>query len=227
LKDKSKEILMKTILCYGDSNTWGCPPIVRWPITSLERYDAGIRWGSVLRTLLGDEYCVIEEGLNARTTVWDDPVEGEFRNGKSYLLPCLKSHAPIDLVALMLGTNDLKSRFGLSASDIAGGVGALVDIIRTSATGPDNAPPLVLVMCPPPVAGLTIFADIFAGAGPKSLSLQKHYLKVAQDHGCAFLAVGDLIRSSDRDGIHFEPADQQKLGRAVADCVRRMIRESA
>ena len=108
---------MKTILCYGDSNTWGYDPV------SQDRYPPTQRWVSVLARELGPEYQVIAEGLNGRTTVWPDPVEGEHKNGKAYLLPCLESHHPLDLVVLMLGTNDLKHRFGLSAWDIARAAG--------------------------------------------------------------------------------------------------------
>jgi lysophospholipase L1-like esterase len=79
---------MKTILCYRDSNTWGCPPLEQWQM--VERYGPDVRWGSVLRTTLGSAYGVVEEGLGGRTTVWDDPIEGEHKNGKRYLLPCLE-----------------------------------------------------------------------------------------------------------------------------------------
>ena len=127
---------MKNILCYGDSNTWGCPPLEDWPITTITRFGPDVRWGSVMRSILGEGYWAVEEGLNGRTTVWDDPVEGEHRNGKPYLLPCLLSHAPLDLVILMLGTNDLKSRYSLSAWDIASGVATLIDLIQKSGSGP-------------------------------------------------------------------------------------------
>ncbi len=127
---------MKTILCYGDSNTWGYDPV------SEDRYPLAQRWVSVLARELGPEYQVIAEGLNGRTTVWPDPVEGEYKSGKSYLLPCLESHHPIDLVVLMLGTNDLKHRFGLSAWDIARAAGTLVehDLPVSLGAGGDAAP---------------------------------------------------------------------------------------
>jgi len=103
---------MKTIMCYGDSNTWGCIPLTGqqppW------RYGPAQRWPGVLRRELGDGHWIVEEGLNGRTTVWDDPLE-PFRSGKELLAPCLLTHQPIDLVIVMLGTNDLKGRFGLSA----------------------------------------------------------------------------------------------------------------
>ncbi|MEZ4669278.1 MAG: SGNH/GDSL hydrolase family protein [Anaerolineae bacterium] len=214
---------MKNILCYGDSNTWGCPPLEGWPITNVQRYGPDVRWGSVMRTTLGDGYWVVEEGLNGRTSVWDDPVEGEFRKGKTYLLPCLLSHAPLDLVILMLGTNDLKHRNGLSAWDIASGAGALIDVIQSSASGPSDSAPRVLLLCPPPIGKLTIFAEMFTGSEATSRQLAPHYQQVARDKGCEFLDVGQVIRSSDRDGIHFEAADQQKLGRTVAERVKQIL----
>jgi lysophospholipase L1-like esterase len=212
---------MKTILCYGDSNTWGCPPVEQWG--SAIRYGPDVRWGSVLRSALGAGYWVVEEGLGGRTTVWDDPIEGEHKNGKRYLLPCLESHAPIDLVVLMLGTNDLKHKFGLSAADIAAGAGTLVDIIMRSTSGPNDTAPQALLICPPPTASLTLFADLFAGAGEKSLALAGHYRREAELRGCALFDARQVIGSSERDGIHLEPDAQQALGRAVAAEVRRLL----
>jgi hypothetical protein len=104
----------------------------------------------VLRRELGDGFGIIEEGLNGRTTVWDDPLE-PFRSGKELLVPCLLTHQPIDLVIVMLGTNDLKGRFGVGARDIAAGAGFLLDIVRASDCGPEGSPPQVLLVCPPPV----------------------------------------------------------------------------
>ena len=115
---------MKTILCYGDSNTWGYDP------QKGGRYPKPIRWTSVLQETLGKNFDIIAEGLNGRTTVWDDPVEGEHRNGKKYLLPCLHTHKPIDLVILFLGSNDLKYRFSVTSEDIAKSVLSLVNIIK-------------------------------------------------------------------------------------------------
>jgi len=212
---------MKTILCYGDSNTWGAVPLVSF--AEIRRYGPDVRWGSVMRAHLGQEYWVVEEGLSGRTTVWPDPIEGEHKSGKSYLLPCLESHTPIDLVVLMLGTNDLKHKFGLSASDIAQGAAALIDIIQRSSSGPGNSAPRVLLVCPPPVAKLTLFADMFAGSSEKSHEMAAHYAKVATERHADFLDAGQHIVSSDIDGIHFDAADQQKLGRIAAARVKAML----
>ena len=140
---------MKTVLCFGDSNTWGYDPLTR------ERFDRDTRWPGVLRNELGEGYLVLEEGLNGRTTVWDDPIDGTHKNGSRYLLPCLESHAPLDLVVIMLGTNDLKRRFGVPAEDIARGAARLVGIVRQSMCGPRGDAPQVLLVAPPPTTKLT------------------------------------------------------------------------
>ena len=209
---------MKTVLCYGDSNTWGYDPATE------ARYPLEARWVSVLARELGPDYLVIPEGLNGRTTVWPDPVEGEYKSGKTYLIPCLESHYPIDLVVLMLGTNDLKHRFGLSAWDIAHSAGTLVEMIRGSAFGPDGLGPDVLLLAPPPtcVKG-TMFEDMLAGSDEKSVDLGKYYRQVAEEYGCAFLDAGQAIVSSKLDGIHLDASELPKLGKAVAAAVRKIL----
>jgi len=201
---------MKTILCYGDSNTWGYVP------GSGDRYPPEVRWPGVLRAELGPGYTVIEEGLSGRTTVWDDPVQGVHRNGKTYLLPCLLSHQPLDLVILMLGTNDLKVRFSVPARDIADGAGALVDVIQHSRSGPGGGAPAVLLVAPPPTGKLTGYAEMFEGAEEKSRKFALYYRQVAEQYGCAFLDAGEHVVCSDIDGIHFEPEGHRSLGRAAA-----------
>jgi len=207
---------MKTILCYGDSNTWGRNPATQ------ERYARDERWPGVLRQELGDGYLVIEEGLPGRTTVWDDPIEG-YKNGKEYLVPCLESHKPIDLVTIMLGTNDLKARFSLSAYDIANGAGVLVDVVQRSEAGPDGRAPQVLLMAPPPLGRLTGFAETFEGARRKSRRFSQHYRRVAEEYGCALFDTSNVIVSSDVDGVHLEAEEHRKLGQAVAAVIRNML----
>jgi lysophospholipase L1-like esterase len=207
---------VKTILCYGDSNTWGYDPATQ------TRFSRDERWTGVLRLELGEDYLVIEEGLNGRTTVWDDPIEG-YKNGKEYLIPCLTTHKPLDLVVIMLGTNDLKKRFSLSAYDIANGAGVLVDIVQKSDAGLDEKAPQLLLLAPPPIARLTEYAEMFEGAEPKSRKLSEHFRRVSEEYGCELLYTADIIVSSDIDGIHFEAEEHRKLGRAVADRVRTLL----
>jgi lysophospholipase L1-like esterase len=206
----------KTVLCYGDSNTWGYDPATQ------ERLPRDKRWTGVLRHALGDGYLVIEEGLNGRTTVWNDPIEG-YKNGKDYLIPCLETHKPIDLVIIMLGTNDLKMRFNVPACDIAAGAGVLVDIVAKSKSGPGDSAPPVLLIAPPPVAKLTEFAEMFEGSTAKSKMLSHHFRLVAEERGCALLDASEVVVSSDLDGIHFELGEHRKLGEAVADRITRMV----
>ena len=208
---------MKTVLCYGDSNTWGADP------AGGPRFGLDQRWPGVLRNTLGNGYWVVEEGLGGRTTVWDDPIEGH-KNGKTYLPPCLETHKPIDLVIIMLGTNDLKMRFSLPAADIAKGAGVLVEMVRKSEAGLDDSAPPVLLLAPPPVAVLKDdFVAMFAGSEAKSRLFAQEYGKIAAERGCAFLDTGQIIVSSDLDGIHFEPGEHRKLGEAVAAVVREIL----
>lgn len=208
---------MKTVLCYGDSNTWGADP------ETGGRFAPDVRWPGVMAHSLGDGFRVIEEGLPGRTTLREDPIEGTHKDGRAYLTPCLESHRPIDLVTIMLGTNDLKERFGASASDIAQGAASLAEMVRRSRCGPGNGEPLVLLISPPPVGRLTGFAGMFRGAEEKSRVFSGHYRYFAEDEGCGFLDAGEIMVSSDIDGIHFEVEAHRKLGEAVAARVREML----
>ena len=206
---------MKTVLCYGDSNTWGYEP------ASGDRFSEDVRWTGVLARELGSEFRVIGEGLNARTTVREDPVE-EYKNGKDYLRPCLESHRPLDVVIIALGVNDLKARFFASASDAADGAGVLVSIAQRSGAGPDGGPPAVFLVAPPPVGRLTELAEMFAGAEEKSRGFARQYRRVAEKYGCELLDAGEQVRASDLDGIHLEVGEHRKLGEAVAARVKEM-----
>ena len=208
--------MTKTVLCYGDSNTWGFDPRTK------ERFGVDTRWPGVLRAELGHGFHVIEEGLNGRTTVWTDPL-GEYRNGKHLLIPCLETHKPLDLVILMLGTNDLKAKFSATALDIAKGAGLLVDMIQQSRTGPGCVSPKVLLICPLPLARLTELAELFEGATEKSRRLSAHYQNVANELGCSFLNAGDLIQCSELDGIHLDAEAHAAVGKAIAAETRRIL----
>jgi lysophospholipase L1-like esterase len=209
-----------TILCYGDSNTWGCIPIEG--DEAPRRLGSSERWPGILRAEMGESVHVVEEGLNSRTTVFDDPLEPG-RNGRPFLSTCLLSHQPLDLVIVMLGTNDLKVRFGVSAGEVAEGAGLLVDDVLRSRCGPQGSAPQVLLVCPPPLGRLKTFADVFEGGVEKSRALPEHYAAVSARLGCEFLDAGTLIRSSDVDGIHLEADQHAVLGRAIAERARRLL----
>jgi lysophospholipase L1-like esterase len=213
---KATTAMTRTIVCFGDSNTWGYDP------ATSSRFAPDVRWTGVLQRTLGDGYRVVEEGLNGRTTNLDDPMH-PFLNGLTYLQPCLESQMPLDLVTIMLGTNDLKLRFGRSGSDIAEAAASLAGIAKHLPVGPDGGNPKVLLIVPPPVATLTDYAEMFTGAEEKSRRFAQHYRTIAQWHAAPVFDAGEVIRSSDLDGIHFEAAEHRKLGEAVAREVVRLL----
>ena len=207
------------ILCFGDSNTWGYAPV------SADRYPADVRWTGVMAHLLGDRFHVIEEGQNGRTTVWDDPLEGGHKNGLAYLTACLESHHPIDLVILMLGTNDLKARFSLTALDISLGAERLVQTIQKAVWGPGGNAPAILLAVPPPVDPKDDAAEMFAGAKAKSVDLASRYAEVAARCGCGLLDVGKIVAVDPRDGIHYSRDAHRELGAAMAKRVQSIFPE--
>lgn len=213
---------MKTILCYGDSNTWGHPPIKSLDVP-IKRYGFDERWPGVLRQELGDGFWVIEEGLSARTTVFDDPVEGLHRNGKTYLLPCLETHQPIDLVIIMLGTNDMKTRFAAPAFDIAWGTSILASLIMQSQFGPNDGAPKVLMVVPPRLGKLTAFKTLWKDGDEKSAALAKEYKTFADLLGYRCFDAGLVVTASDIDGIHLHVDEHKKLGVAIAQVVKEML----
>jgi len=211
---------MPRILCYGDSNTWGYATVPRPD----GRYSDAERWPRVMATTLGPSWTVIEEGLNGRTTVHPDPIEGMWLDGSSTFTAILRSHMPLDVVAIMLGTNDLKAKFSVGPYDIAGGIGVLLKQLARAEAGRNLGAPKALVICPPPILSTfgeaPLFAEMLLGGHEKSLRLRPHYERIAQEAGAAFLDAGEHITSSAFDGIHLDPEMQTRLGRAVAAAAR-------
>jgi lysophospholipase L1-like esterase len=209
---------VKTVLCYGDSNTYG------YDVESAGRFPREVRWPGVCRERLGPGFEVLEEGLNGRTTCWDDPYT-DGRNGRRYLAPCLRSHAPLDLVVLMLGTNDLKAIFRVDPPEIASGVASLVDVIRVSSAGPDGRPPRILVVAPAPLGEVTRRSALwgFGLAVERSRQLSAHVATVAELTGADFLDAGAVASVTPTDGVHLDAAGHRGLGTAVADRVRTLL----
>ncbi len=207
---------MPIIVAFGDSNTWGSDAATG------ARLPRPQRWPSVLQNELGPDFEVIAEGLRGRTTVHDDPIE-PYRSGADSLPPCLMSHAPVDLVILALGCNDLKKRFSVSAFDIAEGAARLIFLARAYGEGPDGGAPKILLVAPPPLRKLTAYAEMFEGGVEKSRLLGERFREIARQKGVAFLDAGAVIRCSDLDGIHYEADQHALLGRAVAGAVRKAL----
>jgi lysophospholipase L1-like esterase len=211
---------VRTILCYGDSNTYGTPPMT--DLFSEGRFGPDERWPGVMRAALGPDWTVIEEGLPGRTTVHPDPLEGAHKNGLAYLTPCLESHRPIDVLAIMLGTNDLKARFGLPAADIAAGVALLCETALACAAGPGGGAPKLLVIAPVPILEAGCLAEMFVGGAAKSRMLAGLYRVAAERLGAAFFDAGSVAEISPLDGIHLDGDQHRRIGEAVAEVVQQL-----
>lgn len=210
---------MKTILCYGDSNTYGYVPETGM------RYPKNVRYPGILQTLLGDDYTVIEEGCNGRTTIYDDPVDG-WKNGLDYLKPCLNSHKPVDIVILMLGSNDLKAAFGLTADKIAAGAGKLVDVIQSFTAEKQGYVPKIILVSPPEI-GTGIKSSPFYGAFyedaiEESRKFPKYYKETANEKGCIFFNAAEYIYPSSVDSLHLTPEGHRILAEKLCEQVKRI-----
>jgi lysophospholipase L1-like esterase len=219
-----RERRMKNILCFGDSNTWGFIP-ESISESHPRRHAHDVRWTGILARELGSGFRIIEEGQNGRTTVHDDPF-ALVRNAKAILPAILESHKPLDLVVLMLGTNDLKNVFGVSPSEIAVGAKILAQTILASDAGLSAKPPRLLLMCPPTVGKLSHLPDLEAklpNAQTRSQELPRHYEAVAAALGCAYLNTQEIIAPSPVDGIHLDAAAHEKLGLALAAKIKALF----
>ena len=205
---------MRTLLCFGDSNTYGQIP-GQGP---LDRFRLAVRWPGVLSEALGSAWYVIEEGLSGRTTVSDDPIEGQAKNGRTYLLPCFQSHSPLDLIIIMLGTNDLKIRFQKPASEVAMGIGVMIHDIKESAlqSGETSQPEIMIVSPPPMLDNLKEWESIFAGAQAKSRQLAIEFEQIADALEVHFFDAGSVVSCSEIDGFHIDAESHETLGRALA-----------
>ena len=214
----------KRILCFGDSLTWGWVPVADGMPT--ERFPREVRWTGVLAERLGAGHVVIEEGLSARTTNLDDPLDPRL-NGAAYLPSCLASHLPLDLVILMLGTNDTKAYFDRSPLDIALGMSLLVTQVLTSGGGVGTTypAPQVLVMAPPPLAPTPHpwFQLIFGGSQEKTAQLAQVYSAMASFVKVPFFDAGSAITTEGVDGVHFTEQNNRDLGVALAEQVRGLL----
>ena len=213
--------MTRTFLCFGDSNTHGTRPMPT--LDGAGRFDHDARWPSVMGKALGPTYEVITEGHPGRTTVHDDPMTGEYRNGIRVLPALLESHKPLDLVILKLGTNDLKNCFHVSAADIAFFLDRMVRMIRASGAGPNGAAPQVLVVAPPPILEAGCLAEMFAGGAVKSHGLASAIQAMASRATAGFFDAGRVIAVSPVDGIHYEAEAQVQLGLAMATAVRNHL----
>ncbi len=218
----------RNILCFGDSNVWGS--IASWVPTTQpsSRYDEHTRWPRAAADILGDGYRVIEEGLSGRNTIYHDP-DAPYKSGEAYLLPCLLSHRPLDLVILMLGTNDLKLTILPEESHFGDGISRLVDIVQQcQACGDGQNPPGVLVVSPIHAMRPQGRQDYFeARGGDVSVTRVRKfaaiYEAVAREKGCWFLDAAKYAEPDPGDGLHMTREAHIALGRIVAEKVREIF----
>lgn len=211
----------KTILCYGDSNTWG-----QTPDKTGRRLPSDARWTGVLQENLGNSYSVIEEGLSSRTTDLDY-AKKPGRNGRTYLEPCLDSHAPLDIVILMLGTNDLKIEFNRSAAEIAEAVHELITLTQEKTAKYDGDSAKIVLVSPILVDGNApkikewYAAHYDESSIKKSQELASYLSSVAEVTNCYFVDAAQIAKAGE-DGIHFDEGSHQAFGDFLTQQIRNL-----
>lgn len=208
---------MKNIFCYGDSITWGFDPVT-W-----SRYEYKDRWTSVLQENLGPGFFVTVNALQGRTTTWEHPFL-PFRNGKEPLMMLLESNAPVDLVIIMLGTNDIISMLNKCAEESASGMLSLIRIIYQSLSGPDGGIPKVMIISPPVIGNLSGFMSLYYNKRKgESIKLAQYHKTFSEQFGCNFIDSNDFIKVCEPDGLHISRESQNILGMKVAEEVRKIF----
>jgi len=208
---------MKTVMVYGDSQTWGRKPGVP------ERMPFARRWTSIMARRLGSEVHVIVEALNGRTTCRDEPWK-PWRNGAAHLDMLLACHAPLDLVIIALGCNDLQWHQHLGAYESMLGAQVLLEKVLNWRGEPAGPPPRAFLLAPPRItkpAGP--LAEKFRGAPEKSEEQQRLYQQLAAEPGVPFFSMAEVADPSPIDGIHLDEAGQAALGEAMAPRVAEVL----
>lgn len=211
---------MRHILVYADSLSWGIIPGTR------QRHPFSVRWPGVLEISLnrqGHNVCVIQDCLNGRRTVWNDP----FKPGRKGLLGLqqrIEIHSPLELVVLMLGTNDFQSMHPHNAWHAAQGIATLVTAIRNSPVEPGMPIPDILILVPPLINNPKgDIAPKFEGGADKCLGLADAYREVADQLNCPIFDTGTIISVSNIDGVHLDAEDHVKLGKALVPLVTELL----
>lgn len=206
--------MRKRILCFGDSNTYGYIP-------TGGRYDEETRWPMRLQALLGDGYTVVEEGFNGRTIVFDDPVEGGYKSGVTYLPPCLMSHNPLDAVLVMLGTNDTKVRFGMTPMTIGQSMMQLVRTVKLYAVNEAGEVPRIVVVSPPKILDnlmQTRHAECFGEqAIAVSAGLARELRRISKLMRVDFFDAAPYAEVSPLDAVHMTANGHVRLAEALAE----------
>jgi lysophospholipase L1-like esterase len=213
---------MKTILAYGDSLTFGASPIKNGPRHAYED-----RWPTALERGLGGAARVIAEGLGGRTTAHDDWFANADRNGARILPTLLESHSPLDMVIIMLGTNDIKPFHGRTAGEAGRGMGRLVQVVRGHYAGKREPEPKIILVAPPPLR-MGQNPDMMDHFGPQaaletSLDFSGEYRKRAEEHGVAFFDAATVAETDPNDGVHLDARNTRAIGEGLVPLVRELL----
>ncbi len=213
---------MKTILAYGDSLTYGASPIHNG-----RRHAYEDRWPTTLEAGLGGAARVIAEGLGGRTTAYDDWFANSDRNGARILPTMLASHSPLDLIIIMLGTNDLKPTHGRTATEAARGMVRLVDVVRGHYAQRNEAVPSMILVAPPPLveSDNEDMTSHFGGRGviAESHEFPRHYQRRATDLGVHFFDASTVARADPGDGVHLDAANTRAIGVGLVPIVKQVL----
>lgn len=209
----------KSILAYGDSLTWGSNPATGG------RHPKSCRWPEVLAAGLGEDFDVVTDGLRGRTTAYDEHLSDSDRNGVRTLPTALYAHAPLDLVILILGTNDMKPHIAGTSIAAMQGMRRLVRIAQQHIAGPGLPTPKVLVVSPPVLCETDdrFTADMFAGGIDQSKQLAGYYQQIANEQKCVFFDGGSVAKTSPIDGVHLDQANTIKLGEALVPVIKQIL----
>ena len=212
--------MRKHIVCFGDSNTHGYCADPADCADGGDRFNEDERWTCRLQAALGDGYLVIEEGLSGRTTVFDDPIHGDL-SGLDYIRPCLMSHEPVDLLIIMLGTNDTKDRFSLTAAEIAIGMQRLVKAARSTECW-GGREPNILVIAPPPIGDQLRDPCMGVHCAERSRGLAESFAAAAELLGVHFLdAAGCEFNTVDY--MHLSRTGHRQLAERLAELVPSLL----
>jgi lysophospholipase L1-like esterase len=211
----------KRILCYGDSLTYGSKHAACSATSS--RFPINQRWTGILQSILGNDYEIIEEGLSGRTTDMDDKDSSD-RNGLKYFRPCLTSHFPIDLLVLLLGTNDLKDRFHKTPTQIANSLISYIKFVKEISSQKRVALPQILLLTPPLIIQKYLPQDWdFKDGEEKSKQLSAEYQEVATETATNFFDLSTLVTPSPKHSGHLSEKDNQVIAEKLSEIIKSKL----
>ena len=217
--------MRKHIVCFGDSNTHGYCADPADCADGGDRFNEEERWTCLLQKALGDEYLIIEEGLSGRTTVFPDPLH-ESMSGLDVIYSCLMSHEPVDLLIIMLGTNDTKTRLGVNAACISIGMERLVMKAKSVMAWRDGKPNILIISPPHIGEGLYLRPEgetMGPGCPEKSRELARYYSAIAENQHCAFLDAEGLAEFNKLDCMHLSRKGHRQLAEKLTALVPELV----